>query len=214
MIKKIISLTVLITLLTSCVKGNLSTFGKGVSVGFDPRTVGMQIDDTIMQKGLLARISKLKPSPENLADKDKKVKKTGFRKYFLTIQIEVLDGRIFLTGRVDKPEEKILMTKLAWETRGVRSVENAITIRGNSNFKNDAKDILITAQLRSAFILSKIVKSSNYTLETINKNIYIFGIALNEEEKKEVIKEANKIYDVQKVIPSIYLVSELSRNKN
>ena len=106
------------------------------------------------------------------------------------------------------------MTKLAWETRGVRSVENAITIRGNSNFKNDAKDILITAQLRSAFILSKIVKSSNYTLETINKNIYIFGIALNEEEKKEVIKEANKIYDVQKVIPSIYLVSELSRNKN
>jgi len=149
-----------------------------------------------------------------LADKDKKVKKTGFRKYFLTIQIEVLDGRIFLTGRVDKPEEKILMTKLAWETRGVRSVENAITIRGNSNFKNDAKDILITAQLRSAFILSKIVKSSNYTLETINKNIYIFGIALNEEEKKEVIKEANKIYDVQKVIPSIYLVSELSRNKN
>ena len=144
----------------------------------------------------------------------RKVKKTGFRKYFLTIQIEVLDGRIFLTGRVDKPEEKILMTKLAWETRGVRSVENAITIRGNSNFKNDAKDILITAQLRSAFILSKIIKSSNYTLETINKNIYIFGIALNEEEKKEVIKEANKIYDVQKVIPSIYLVSELSRNKN
>jgi len=195
MIKKIISFFLLGVILTSCVGNNIGTFGKGVSIGFDPRTVGMQIDDTLMQKNLVARLT--------LAEK----------KYFLSIQVEVLDGRIFLTGKVDEPEEKIKITKQAWETKGVRSVKNAITIKGQSNFKNTAKDILITTQLRTALIFSKIIKSNNYTLETINKNIYIFGIAMNDEEKKEVIDEANKIYDVEKVIPTIYLVSELSRNK-
>jgi osmotically-inducible protein OsmY len=195
MIKKIVSLTILLLILVGCTGNNIGTFGKGVSIGFDPRTVGMQIDDTIMQKNLVARLT--------LTEK----------KYFISIQIEVLDGRIFLTGKVDEPEEKIKITKLAWETKGVRSVKNAITIKGQSNFKNTAKDILITTQLRTALIFNKLIKSNNFTLETINKNIYIFGIAMNEEEKEKIIEEANKIYDVDKVIPTIYLVSELSRNK-
>ena len=193
--KKIISLIFLFLLITTCGKSSLSTFGRGVSIGFDPRTVGMQIDDTIMQKNLVARLT--------LADK----------KYFLYIQIEILDGRIFLTGKVNEPEEKIKITKMAWETKGVRSVKNAITIKGQSNFKRTAKDILITSQLRTALIFNKLIKSGNYTLETINKKIYIFGIANDDKEKKEVINEANKIYDVEVVIPTIYLVSELSRNK-
>ena len=193
--KKIISLTLLVLILTSCVGNNFGTFGKGVSIGFDPRTVGMQIDDTLMQKNLVARLT--------LAEK----------KYFLSIQVEVLDGRIFLTGKVDEAEEKIKITKFAWETKGVRSVKNAITIKGQSNFKSTAKDVLITSQLRTALIFNKLIKANNYTLETINKNIYIFGIAMDVEEKKLVIVEANKIYDVEKVIPTIYLVSELSRNK-
>ena len=195
MIKKIISLTFLILILTSCVSTNFSTFGKGVSIGFDPRTVGMQIDDVLMQKNLVARLT--------LAEK----------KYFLYVQVEILDGRIFLTGKVDEPEEKIKITKMAWETKGVRSVKNAIEIKGQSNFKSTTKDILITTQLKTALLFNKLVKSGNYTLETINKTIYIFGIAMNDEEKKEVIEEANKIYDVKEVIPTIYLVSELSRNK-
>ncbi|MDC0513693.1 BON domain-containing protein [Pelagibacteraceae bacterium] len=195
MIKKIVSSFLLILLLGSCVKPNFSTFGKGVSIGFDPRTVGMQIDDTLMQKNLIARLILLE------------------KKYFLSIQAEVLDGRIFLTGKVNEPEEKIKITKLAWETKGARSVKNAITIKGQSNFKSTAKDILITTQLRTALILNKLVKSRNYTLETINKKIYIFGIAMDNEEKKEVMSEANKIYDVYDIIPTIYLVSELSRNK-
>ena len=195
MIKKIISLTFIILILSSCASGNLTTFGKGVSIGFDPRTVGMQIDDTLMQKNLVARLT--------LTNK----------KYFLYIQVEILDGRIFLTGKVDNPEEKIRITKLAWETKGVSSVKNALEIKGYSNFKSSAKDILITSQLRTALFFNKSVKSGNYTLETINKTIYIFGIAMNDEEKKEVIDEANKIYDVKEVIPTIYLVSELSRNK-
>ena len=195
MIKKIISLTLLVLILTSCISKNFSTFGKGVSIGFDPRTVGMQIDDTLMQKNLVTRLTLAK------------------KKYFLYIQIEVLDGRIFLTGKVDEPEEKIKITKKAWETKGVRSVKNAIVIKGQSNFKSSAKDILITTQLRTALFLNKSVKSGNYTLETINKTIYIFGIATTKEEKKEVLDEASKIYDVQEVIPTIYLVSELSRNK-
>ncbi len=190
--KKIISLF-LILFLTSC--ATATKFGAGVNITFDPRTIGMQIDDTIMQKNLSTRLA--------LADK----------KYFLSIQSEVLDGRIFISGKVDEPEEKIKITKMAWETKGVRSVKNAIVIKGQSNFKSTAKDILITSQLRTALILNKKTKARNYTLETVNKNIYIFGIAMNEEEKKEVINEANKIYDVEKVIPSIYLATELSRTK-
>ena len=154
----------------------------------------MQIDDTIMQKNLVARLA--------LTEK----------KYFL-LQVEVIDGRIFLTGKVNEPEEKIKITKLAWETKGVRSVKNAIKIKGSSSFKRTAKDILITSQLRSALIFNKKTKARNYTLETIDGKVYIFGIAMDKQEKKEVIDEANKIYDVQEVIPSIYLVSELSRSK-
>ena len=195
MIKKIISTVFLILVLTSCVKGNLSTFGKGVSIGFDPRTIGMQIDDTIMQKNLVARLT------------------LTVKKYFLYIQVEVLDGRVFLTGKVEEPEEKIKITKMAWETKGIRSVKNAIEIKGQSNFKSTGKDFLITTQLRTALIFNKLIKSNNYTLETINKTIYIFGIAMNDEERKKVIDEANKIYDVKEIIPTIYLVSELSRNK-
>ena len=183
----------IIFLLYSC--SSMSQFGAGVDITFDPRTIGMQIDDKIMQKNLSAR----------LALKDKK--------YFLSIQTEVIDGRIFLSGKVDEPEEKIKITKMAWETKGVRTVKNAITIKGHSSFKSTAKDILITSQLRSALIFNKKTKARNYTLETVNKNIYIFGIAMDREEKEEVVNEANKIYDVNEVFPSIYLATELSRNK-
>ena len=169
--KKTISIF-LIFLITSC--SSMGRFGAGVDITFDPRTIGMQIDDTIMQKNLSARLA--------LADK----------KYFLAIQSEVRDGNIFLSGKVDKPEEKIKITKMAWETNGVRSVKNAITIRGQTNFKSTAKDILITSQLRSALIFNKKTKARNYTLETINKNIYIFGIAMNEEEKKRLLTRLKK----------------------
>jgi len=188
-----LSIILIAIFLHSC--SPVGRFGTGVDITFDPRTIGMQIDDTLMQKNLVARLS--------LSEK----------KYFLKIQVEVLDGRIFLSGKVDEPEEKIKITKLAWETKGVREVKNAITIKGHSNFKQTAKDILITSQLRTALIFNKKTKARNYTLETINKKIYIFGIAMDNEEKKEVLLEAEKIYDVEEVIPSIYLASELSRNK-
>ena len=190
--KKVISV-LLIIILNSCT--SVGQFGAGVDITFDPRTIGMQIDDTIMQKNLSTRLALYN------------------KKYFLSLQSEVRDGNIFLSGKVEDAEEKIKITKMAWETKGVRSVKNAITIKGQTNFKGTAKDILITSQLRTALIFNKKTKARNYTLETINKNIYIFGIAMNEDEKKEVIKEANKIYDVKKIIPSIYLTSELSRNK-
>ena len=196
MIKKIISFALLFFILTNCVGNNISTFGQGVSIGLDPRTLGMQIDDTLMQKNLVARMALIE------------------KKYFLFIQVEILDGRIFLSGKVDEPEEKIKITKLAWETKGVRSVNNAIAIKGQSNFKSSAQDILITSQLRTALVFNKLVKSNNYTLETINQNIYIFGIASKDEEKKEVIEQAKKIKNMKQVIPVIYLVSELSRNKS
>ena len=193
--KKIISLIIVIFLNSCGTIGSVKKFGAGVDITFDPRTIGMQIDDTIMQKNLSARLILME------------------KKYFLSIQSEVIDGRIFLSGKVDEPEEKIKITKLAWETKGVRSVKNAIGIKGASNFKATAKDMIITSQLRTALIFNKKTKSRNYTLETINKKIYIFGIAMDEDEKKKVMDEANKIYDVIDVIPSIYLITELSRNK-
>ena len=194
---KIINIFLILFLLNGCVgASSKGVFGTGVSIALDPRTLGTQIDDGIIDKNLDAKLLLMN------------------KNYLLNVRTQVLDGRIFITGKVDDPEEKLKITKLAWETKGVRSVKNAIEIKGQQNFKSSAKDILITSQLRSAMIFNKKIKSSNYTLETINRKIYIFGISMDLDEKKEVIKEANEIYDVAKVIPTIYLVKDLSRNKN
>ena len=199
--KKIISilfkLILINLLLNSCVgSSSVGVFGSGVSVAFDPRTVGMQIDDSIMQKNLIGRLA--------LTEK----------KYLISLGVKVLDGNIFLTGKVDEPEEKLKITKLAWETKGVRSVKSAINIKGQTNFKNTAKDILITSQLRTAMIFNKSIKASNYNIDTINGKTYIFGIAITKDEKKAVINETKNIYGLQEVISSIILVEDLSRNKN
>ena len=190
--KKILSF-ILFIVLVSCTSA--TQFGAGVNITFDPRTIGMQIDDTIMQKNLSARLA--------LVDK----------KYFLSIQSEVLDGRIFLSGKVDQPEEKIKITKMAWETKGVRSVKNAISIKGQSNFKSTAKDILITSQLRTALIFNKNIKATNYQIDTYKKKIYVYGIALTSEEKDLVISEATEILDVENVVASILLVEDLRIQK-
>tara|TARA_B100000886_G_scaffold322820_1_gene266108 strand:+ start:228 stop:821 length:594 start_codon:yes stop_codon:yes gene_type:complete len=171
-------------------------FGTGVSVAFDPRSVGTQIDDSIMQKNLTARIV--------LLNKD----------YFISVKSKVLDGRIFLTGKVDNPEEKLKLTKLAWETKGARSVRNDIKIKEEFNFTQSAKDILITSQMRSALIFNKKIKATNYQIDTYKKKIYLYGIALNSEEKKEVLKEAEEILDVKDIISSILLVDDLRIQKN
>ena len=171
-------------------------FGTGVSVALDPRSVGTQIDDSIMQKNLSARII--------ILDK----------KYIISIKSKVLDGRIFLTGKVDNPEEKLKLTKLAWETDGVRSVRNDIRIKEAFNFKQSAKDILITSQLRTALILAKDIKASNYQIDTFKKKIYIYGIAITSEEKDKVVKEALEILDVEDVVASILLVDNLRIQKN
>ena len=171
-------------------------FGTGVSIAFDPRSVGTQIDDSIMQKNLSARIL--------LLDKS----------YFLSVKSKVLDGRIFLTGKVDETEEKLKLTKLAWETEGVRSVRNDIKIKDEFNLQQTAKDLLITSQLRTALVLSKSIKASNYQIDTYKKKIYIYGIAMNSDEKELVINEAKEILDVEDVIASIILVENLRIQKN
>ena len=170
-------------------------FGTGVSVALDPRTLGTQIDDAIMQKKLSTRIL--------LKDK----------KYLLSIKSKVLDGRIFITGKVDNPEEKLQFTKLAWETKGVRSVRNDIKIKEEFNFKKSAKDILITSQLRTALILNKNIKATNYQIDTYKSKIYIYGIALTLDEKDLVVSEAKEINDVEDVIASILLVEDLRIQK-
>ena len=171
-------------------------FGTGVSVAFDPRSVGTQVDDSIMQKNLSARIL--------LLDK----------KYLLSIKSKVIDGRIFLTGKVDQTEEKLKLTKMAWETSGARSVRNDIKIKEKFSFKQSAKDILITSQLRSALIFNKNIKATNYQIDTYKKKIYIYGIALTSDEKDEVIKEAKEILDVKDVVASILLVADLRIKKD
>ncbi len=184
-------------MLTGCVGvASKGIFGTGVSVALDPRSVGTQVDDSLMQKNLSARMV--------LLDK----------KYLLSVKTKVLDGRIFITGKVDNPEEKLKLTKLAWETDGVRSVRNDIIIKEEFNFQQSAKDILITSQLRSAMIFNKNIKATNYQIDTYKKKIYVYGIALSVDEKNEVLNEAKNILDVQDVILSILLVDDLRIQKD
>ena len=189
---KLLILIFISLILTNCAGvSSKGLFGTGVSVALDPRTVGTQIDDSIMQKSISAKI---------LA-KDKK--------YFISIKTKVLDGRIFITGKVDQPEEKLLITKLAWETKGARSVKNDIKLKEEFNFKQSAKDLLITSQLRTALILNKNIKATNYQIDTYKKKIYVYGIALTSDEEDLVISEAKEIVDVEDVIASILLVEDL-----
>ena len=184
-------------ILNSCVgTGSKGVFGTGVSIALDQRSLGTQIDDSIMQKNLGTRLVIMNGN------------------YSLFVKAKVLDGRIFLTGKVDNPEEKLQITKTAWETKGVRSVRNDIKIKEKFNFKQSAKDLLITSQLRTAIVLNKNIKSSNYNIDTYKKKIFIYGIAITKEERKEVIDEAKSILDVEKVIASIFLVEDLRIQKN
>ena len=194
---KIILISLLFFILTSCMgTGSQGIFGTGVSIALDPRSIGTQIDDSVMQKSLAARLI--------LREKS----------YLLSISTKVLDGRIFLTGKVNDPEEKLQITKLAWETKGVRSVKNDIKIKEDFNFQQSAKDLLITSQLRTALIFNKKIKATNYQIDTYKKKIFIYGISLTAEERKEVISEAKEILDVEDVIASIVLVKELRIQKN
>ena len=193
--------TILISLiclfLTGCVGlSSKGVFGTGVSVAFDPRSLGTQIDDSVMQKNLIGRLL--------LTNKS----------YLISVKTKVLDGRIFLTGKVDDPEEKLQITKLAWETKGVRSVRNDIKIKEDFNFKQSAKDLLITSQLRAALIFSNEIKATNYQIDTYKKKIFIYGISLTTDEREKVIEEAKKILDVKDVIASIFLVEDLRIQKD
>jgi osmotically-inducible protein OsmY len=194
---KIINIFFVLLLINSCV-GTASTgvFGTGVSVALDPRSLGTQIDDSIMQKNLSARLA------------------LNEKSYLISVNIKVIDGRIFITGKVDDPEEKLKITKFAWETKGVRSVKNDIRIKEEFNFSQSAKDLLITSQLRTAIIFNKEIKASNYQIDTYKKKIYIYGIALTSDERKKVINEAKEILDVEDVIASILLVEDLRIQKN
>ena len=186
----------LLLILNSCVGASTSgVFGTGVSIALDPRTLGTQIDDSIMQKNLLARLALTK------------------KKYLIRLSVKVLDGRIFLGGKVDEPEEKLKITKIAWETRGVRLVKNNIAIKQKFSFKNTSIDILITSQLRAALILNKNIKAANFNIDTINRKTYVFGIAHTEDEKRKIIEEANQIVDLKELVTSILLVSDLSRQR-
>ena len=194
---RIILISLIFLIFTGCVGiSSKGIFGTGVSVAFDPRSLGTQIDDSVMQKNLAARLI--------LRDKN----------YLISLNTKVLDGRIFLTGKVDDPEEKLQITKLAWETKGVRSVKNDIKLKEDFNFQRSAKDLLITSQLRAALILNKKINSTNYQIDTYKKRIFIYGISLTAEEKKIVISEAKEILDVEDVIASIVLVEDLRIQKN
>ena len=194
---KLLNLILILILLNGCVgASSKGVFGTGVSVALDPRTVGTQIDDGIMDKNLDAKLLLMN------------------KNYLLSVSTQVLDGRIFITGKVDDPEEKLKITKLAWEIEGTRSVKNDLKIKEKFNFKQSSKDILITSQLRSAIIFNKKIKSANYSIDTYKKTIYIYGIAETEDEKKEVIKEAKEILDVKNVIASILLVEDLRIQKD
>ena len=194
---RFIIFTLIVLFLNGCIGASSpGVFGTGVTIALDPRTLGTQIDDSIMDKSLEARLL------------------TMNKEYFLNVKSKVLDGRIFITGKVETPEEKLKITKLAWETKGARSVKNDIKIKEQFNFQQSAKDLLITSQLRSAMIFNKQIKAVNYNIDTYKKVIYIYGIAESKEEKDEIISEAEQILDVESIITSILLVEDLRVKKN
>ena len=194
---KIYLISLIFLIFSGCVGiSSKGVFGTGVTIAFDPRSLGTQIDDSVMQKNLTARLAVREKS------------------YLLTVNTKVLDGRIFLTGKVEDPEEKLQITKLAWETKGVRSVRNDIKIKEEFNFKQSAKDLLITLQLRTALIFNKKIKATNYQIDTYKKRIFIYGISMTSDERKEVIAEAKEILDVKDVVASIVLVEDLRIQKN
>ena len=194
---KLIHLFLILFILSGCAgASSKGVFGTGVSVALDPRSLGTQIDDSIMDKNLETRLLLLN------------------KNYFLSVKTKILDGRIFITGKINNPEEKLKITKLAWETVGVRSVKNDLKVKEKFNFKQSAKDLLITSQLRTALVFNKQIKSANYNIDTYKRNIYIYGIANSQDEKKEVINEAKKILDVEDVVASILLVEDLRIQKN
>ena len=194
---KNILIALLLIILNNCVGvGSAGVFGSGVTIAMDPRSLGTQIDDSIMQKNLTAKLL--------LENKD----------YIFKVKTKVLDGRIFITGKINTPEEKLHITKMAWELKGTRSVRNDLKIKKDFNFKQSAKDLLITSQLRSALILNKNIKSANYNIDTYKKKIYIYGISQTKSEREDVIKEAKLILDVQDVIASILLVKDLRIKKD
>ena len=194
---KTILILLILLIFTGCVgTGSKGIFGTGVSIALDPRSIGTQIDDSVMQKNLGARLA--------LRDKG----------YLISVSTKVLDGRIFVTGKVDDPEEKLQITKLAWETKGVRSVRSDITIKENFNFKQSAKNLLITSQLRTALKFNRQIKATNYQIDTYKKKIFIYGIALTSDEREQVISEAKQILDVEDVVASIFLVEDLRIQKN
>ena len=187
----------IVLVLTGCIgASSTGVFGTGVTVAIDPRSLGTQIDDSIMDKSLDARLISLN------------------KNYLLNVKTKILDGRIFITGKVDTPEEKLKITKIAWETKGARSVKNDLIIKEKFNFQQSAKDILITSQLRSAMIFNKKIKSVNYQIDTYKKTIYVYGISQNEDERDEIIKEAKEILDVKDVVTSILMVDDLRIKKD
>ena len=194
---KIVLISLVFLIFTGCIGlSSKGVFGTGVSIALDPRSLGTQIDDSVMQKNLTARLA--------LRDKI----------YLLSVSTKVLDGRIFLTGKVEDPEEKLQITKLAWETKGVRSVKNDIKLKEDFNFKQSAKDLLITSQLRTALIFNKKVKATNYQIDTYKKKIFIYGISFTIDEKKEILKEAKEILGVKDIVTSIILVEDLRIQKD
>ena len=194
---KLLKFILILLFINGCVgTSSKGVFGTGVSIAFDPRTLGTQIDDSIIDKSIDARLLLIN------------------KNYFITVSTQVLDGRIFITGKVDNPEEKLKITKLAWETKGARSVKNDLKVKEKFNFKQSIKDVLITSQLRTALIFSKKIKSANYSIDTYKKKIYIYGISETKDEREEVIKEAKGILDVEDVIASILLVEDLRIQKN
>lgn len=194
--KKIVSILFILLSLSGCIGvSSQGVLGTGVNIFIDPRSLGTQIDDSIMQKSFLIRVSQID------------------KKYVLSVSSKVVDGHIYLTGRVNSVDEKILLTKIAWKTEGARSVKNNIKVRDKFSLKNSAKDLLITSQLKVALLSNKQVSMANYQINTVNQIIFIFGIAKSESEKREVINEAKTIQDVKNIDTSIFLVSELSKNK-
>jgi len=132
---------------------------------------------------------------------------------FINVEIEVVEGRVLLTGSVKNPKHRLDAVKLAWKILGVREVINEIDVTKKGGIKQYLTDVKIKTQIRYKVITDKEISSINYNFEVVNGNLYIIGISKNKKELKKVVKHANNIKGVLKVVSHAIMKDDPRRKK-
>ena len=171
--------------ITNCAQIATGTAVKMVTVNQEDRSIGEFVDDAIIKTVI-----------KNAYFDQNEI-------LFFDIDVEVSQARVLLTGTVENIDLKIEATRIAWGVNGVKTVINEIQISNSDNILNYADDLVISTKVKGKLILNENINSLNYSVETVNKIVYIIGIASNQDERDLVVDTAKEVFGVQEVIDYI-----------